>query len=174
MEACTEELGYAYPTRKVVVNLSPSDIKKRGAYLDLPMLISMLVESGQARPRMSGWEEIAFVGGISTTGNLVGFDGVLPMAIQARKLGWTHLIVPLHCAMKPPLSVTLPSSPAKVFPKLSPIWNNACTYLPTSEPETQSRTKPKVRMEITPMSSAMRRFFPTLLQLLQAITTPSW
>ncbi|HCU29933.1 MAG TPA: hypothetical protein DIC57_04460 [Sphaerochaeta sp.] len=31
MEACTEELGYAYPTRKVVVNLSPGDIKKRGA-----------------------------------------------------------------------------------------------------------------------------------------------
>ena len=98
MEACTEELGYAYPTRKVVVNLSPSDIKKRGAYLDLPMLIGMLVESGQVRPRMCGWEEIAFVGGISTTGNLVGFDGVLPMAIQARKLGWTHLIVPLDCA----------------------------------------------------------------------------
>ena len=39
MEACTEEMGYAYPTKKVVVNLSPSDIKKRGAYLDLPMLI---------------------------------------------------------------------------------------------------------------------------------------
>ena len=28
MEACTEELGYAYPTKKVVVNLSPSDIRK--------------------------------------------------------------------------------------------------------------------------------------------------
>ncbi|SMP61551.1 magnesium chelatase family protein [Sphaerochaeta associata] len=98
MEACTEEMGYAYPTRKVVVNLSPSDIKKRGAYLDLPMLIGMLVESGQVKPRKKGWDEIAFVGGISTTGSLVGFDGVLPMAIQARKLGWNHLIVPLDCA----------------------------------------------------------------------------
>ena len=71
MEACTEEMGYAYPTRKVVVNLSPSDIKKRGAYLDLPMLIGMLVESGQVKPRKKGWDEIAFVGGISTTGTLV-------------------------------------------------------------------------------------------------------
>jgi len=43
MEACTEGLGYAYPTKKVVVNLFPSDIPKRGAYLDLPMLIGMLV-----------------------------------------------------------------------------------------------------------------------------------
>ncbi|MBI9095627.1 MAG: YifB family Mg chelatase-like AAA ATPase [Sphaerochaeta sp.] len=98
MEACTEELSYAYPTKKVVVNLSPSDIPKRGAYLDLPMLMGLLVESGQVRPKIETWEEIAFVGGISTTGTLVGFDGVLPMAIQAHKLGWKKLIVPFDCA----------------------------------------------------------------------------
>lgn len=98
MEACTEELGYAYPSKKVVVNLSPSDIRKRGAYLDLPMLLGLLVESGQVRPMIETWEEIAFVGGASTTGTLVDFDGVLPMAIQARKLGWKKLVVPLDCA----------------------------------------------------------------------------
>ena len=98
MEACTEEIGYAYPTKKVVVNLSPSDIRKRGAYLDLPMLLGLLVESGQVRPRIETWQEIAFVGGISTTGTLVGFDGVLPMAIQAHKLSWKKLIVPFDCA----------------------------------------------------------------------------
>ena len=43
MEACTEELGYAYPAKKMVVNLSPSDIRKRGAYLDLPMLLGIPV-----------------------------------------------------------------------------------------------------------------------------------
>lgn len=52
MEACTEEIGYVYPTKKVVVNLSPSDIRKRGAYLDLPMLLGLLEESGQVRPRI--------------------------------------------------------------------------------------------------------------------------
>ncbi|MGB4407948.1 MAG: YifB family Mg chelatase-like AAA ATPase [Sphaerochaeta sp.] len=98
MEACTEELGYAYPSKKVVINLSPSDIRKRGAYLDLPMIMGLLVESGQVRPRMEAWEEHAFVGGISTTGSLVGFDGILPMAIQARKLGWKKMVVPLSCA----------------------------------------------------------------------------
>jgi magnesium chelatase family protein len=98
MEACTEVLGYAYPTRKVVVNLSPSDIRKRGAYLDLPMLVGMLIESAQVVPRKDGWEETAMVGGISTTGKLVGFGGVLPMAIQARKMGWKRLVVPIGCA----------------------------------------------------------------------------
>jgi len=98
MEACTEELGYAYPTKKVVVNLSPSDIKKSGAYLDLPMIIGMLIESGQLKPKIDDYKQIALVGGISTTGNLVGFNGVLPMAIQARNLGWDALIVPRDCA----------------------------------------------------------------------------
>jgi magnesium chelatase family protein len=98
MEACTEELGYAYPVKKVVVNLSPSDIKKRGAYLDLPMLLGILIESAQVKPTWEGWEEIALVGGISTTGSLVAFDGILPMVIQARRLGWKRLIVPRLCA----------------------------------------------------------------------------
>ncbi len=99
MEACTEELSYAYPSKKVVVNLSPSDIPKRGAYLDLPMLLGLLVESKQVRPRIEDWEHIACVGGgISTTGTLVGFNGVLPMAIQAHRMGWKKLIVPLDCA----------------------------------------------------------------------------
>ena len=100
MEACTEGLGYAYPTKKVVVNLSPSDIPKRGAYLDLPMLIGMLIESGQVVPKKDEWQQIAMVGGISTTGQLVAFDGVLPMAIQARTLGYACLIVPLACAQE--------------------------------------------------------------------------
>ena len=98
MEACTEEIGYAYPTKKVVVNLSPSDIRKRGAYLDLPMLLGMLVESGQVVPKVEDWKEIAIIGGISTTGNLVAFDGVLPMSIQAHQLGWKRLLVPSACA----------------------------------------------------------------------------
>lgn len=91
------------PSKKVVINLSPSDIRKRGAYLDLPMLMGLLVESGQVRPRIETWQEIAFVGGISTTGALVEFDGILPMAIQARKLGWNRMIVPLYCADEAPL-----------------------------------------------------------------------
>jgi len=98
IEACTEELGYAYPTRKVVINLSPSDIPKRGAYLDLPMLLGMLIESGQVRPRLESWEQIGIVGGLSTTGTLVGFDGILPMVIQAKHMGWQCLIVPADCA----------------------------------------------------------------------------
>ena len=48
MEACAEELGYAYPIKKVVINLSPSYIRKRGAYLDLPMLVGLLIESNKS------------------------------------------------------------------------------------------------------------------------------
>ena len=95
MEACAEELGYAYPIKKVVINLSPSYIRKRGAYLDLPMLVGLLIESEQVRPKIETWEEIALVDGISTTGALVGLDRILPMVIQARKLGWKSMLVPL-------------------------------------------------------------------------------
>ena len=36
------------------------------------MLIGLLIESEQVKPKIETWEEIALVGGISTTGSLVG------------------------------------------------------------------------------------------------------
>lgn len=95
MEACAEELGYAYPIKKVVINLSPSYIRKRGAYLDLPMLVGLLIESVQVRSKIETWEEIALTYSINTTGALVGLDRILPMVIQARNLGWKSMLVPL-------------------------------------------------------------------------------
>lgn len=78
-----------------MINLCPSYIRKRGPYLDLPMLVGLLIKSEQVRPKTETWEEIALVDGISTTGAFVGLDRILPMVIQARKLGWKSMLVPL-------------------------------------------------------------------------------
>ena len=40
-------LGYAFPTGVLVVNLAPADLKKEGSVYDLPIAVSLLAASGQ-------------------------------------------------------------------------------------------------------------------------------
>jgi magnesium chelatase family protein len=45
IESALDHLGLAFPRKKIVINLAPSDIKKNGTCLDLPV---SAVRKGQA------------------------------------------------------------------------------------------------------------------------------
>lgn len=97
IEACIDLLEYDYPPKKVVVNLSPSEIKKSGTYYDLAILIGILIETEQLIPKDIQIEEYIILGEISTTGTLKGFSGTLSMVEGAKKRGFTHIILPQEC-----------------------------------------------------------------------------
>ncbi len=84
--------GYELQSRKIVVNLAPADIKKEGSFFDLPIAIGVLncteyLESKQL-------EDIAFIGELSLDGKINKVDGVLPMCIEAKRLGIETIVVP--------------------------------------------------------------------------------
>ncbi|MBR2735287.1 MAG: YifB family Mg chelatase-like AAA ATPase, partial [Clostridia bacterium] len=66
-------------------------IRKMGSYYDLPILLSILISSGQLSPIK---EKSVFIGEISLSGNVVPINGVLPMTIQAKQLGFENIFVP--------------------------------------------------------------------------------
>ena len=39
--------GFVIPGKRIVINLAPADVKKEGAYLDLPIAIGLLTASEQ-------------------------------------------------------------------------------------------------------------------------------
>lgn len=80
-----------FPTGKIVVNLAPSDVKKAGSLYDLPILISILRASGQLAGDFSS---SAFIGELSLDGGIKPVAGVLPMALEARRLGITKIFIP--------------------------------------------------------------------------------
>jgi len=84
--------GYEMPHRKTVINMAPADIRKEGAAYDLPLAIGIMAASGQVR----GDEMNSYVmmGELSLDGSLQPIKGALPIAIQARKEGFTGIIVP--------------------------------------------------------------------------------
>ncbi len=84
--------GYELQSRKIVVNLAPADTKKEGSFFDLPIAIGVLncteyLEKG-------GLEDIAFIGELSLDGKINKVDGVLPMCIEAKRLGIETIVVP--------------------------------------------------------------------------------
>ena len=84
--------GYELLSRKIVVNLAPADTKKEGSFFDLPIAIGILTCLGELN--QNKLEQIAFLGELSLDGTLNQINGILPMCIEAQKLGIKKLIVP--------------------------------------------------------------------------------
>jgi magnesium chelatase family protein len=83
--------GYQLPQKKITVNLAPGDLRKEGATFDLPIAIGILVAAGllslPERPPL-------LVGELALSGEVLPARGVLPVALEARRLGFESMIVP--------------------------------------------------------------------------------
>ncbi len=78
--------------RRITVNLAPADVKKAGSRFDVPIALSYLIASGQMK-RFDTARKL-FVGELSLDGELRPIQGVLPIALLARRLGLDELYVP--------------------------------------------------------------------------------
>ncbi len=83
--------GFGFPVGRIIVNLSPADIKKVGSFYDLPILVSLLLASGAID---GDFKDCAFIGEVSLSGEIRPADGVLPMAIGAKEKGCKYFFVP--------------------------------------------------------------------------------
>ncbi len=79
-------------SKRIIINLAPADTKKEGSIFDLPIAIGILVDLGEIKN--NNLNKIAFIGELSLDGKLNRVNGILPMCIEAQKLGIKKLIVP--------------------------------------------------------------------------------
>ncbi len=84
--------GYEFQSRKIVVNLAPADVRKEGTFYDLPIAIGILLDFGEIGKINE--KKIAFVGELSLDGKINKINGILPICIEAKKLGIKKIIVP--------------------------------------------------------------------------------
>lgn len=92
--------GYEFPKMKIVINLAPGDIQKRGSHFDLGMAIGLLIQSNQILPTDIDLNSFGFIGELSLNGKIRPCTGVLPMVIAAKKAGIKNIIVPLENAQE--------------------------------------------------------------------------
>ena len=82
---------FKFPISRIVVNLAPGNIRKYGPIYDLPILLSILSSSGQINDIP---EDSIFIGELSLSGNLKKVTGILPMVLEAKKLGFKNIYLP--------------------------------------------------------------------------------
>ncbi|MGL6106663.1 YifB family Mg chelatase-like AAA ATPase [Romboutsia sp.] len=96
LEAAIINSKFEFPKMRIVINLSPSDIKKSGSHFDLGMAIALLIQSNQMKS--DEIDKYAFVGELSLNGDLRPCVGVLPMIMEAKNKGIRNIIVPIDNA----------------------------------------------------------------------------
>ncbi len=89
-------VGAEIPRKKVLINLAPADVPKKGSAFDLPIAIGILVASEQVPIQET--VDTLFVGELSLSGHLRSVRGALPLAIAARSAGITRVVLPASCA----------------------------------------------------------------------------
>lgn len=92
IRTAVKQSGFMIPGKRMVVNLAPADVKKEGAYLDLPIAIGILVASEQLR--IANLDDCVFFGELSLDGKLRGVRGALPMTITAYQAGKKKIFLP--------------------------------------------------------------------------------
>ena len=98
VRAAIKNSGYAFPSRRVTINLAPAHIKKEGSVYDLPVAVSFLWASGQIA--LDNVDDFVFIGELSLNGDIRPVCGVLPMVIAARDSGAKYAIVPKENALE--------------------------------------------------------------------------
>jgi magnesium chelatase family protein len=88
--------GYAFPQKRVTINLAPADIRKEGSAFDLPMAAGILAADGVIP--QAALDRFVLVGELSLDGGLRHVRGVLPIALAVRDAGFEGIIVPVQDA----------------------------------------------------------------------------
>lgn len=116
--------GYELFSRRVVVNLAPADTRKEGSFFDLPIAIGIL--SCIEVIKKTNLENIAFVGELSLDGNLNKINGILPMCIEAKRLGIKKFIIPIDNVKEASVVDNIEILGAKNLKQVVDYLNNEC------------------------------------------------
>ena len=87
-----ENSGFTFPFGRIVVNIAPASLKKRGSLLDLPMAIGIMSASKIISPININC--CGVIGELSLDGALHHADGVLPMVMAMKESGFKSVILP--------------------------------------------------------------------------------
>lgn len=104
--------------RKLTINLAPADLKKHGPSYDLPIAISVLRVS-QKGDFVGDFSTMLFCGELALSGDLRPVNGVLSIALKAKKAGIKQMYVPVENAREAKLVKDLEVFPVKNLKQLN-------------------------------------------------------
>lgn len=92
VQAAMQQSGLEFPRRRLLINLSPADVRKEGASYDLPIAVGVLASTGKLP--VDALKGYMIMGELSLDGSVLPIRGALPMSILARAKGCKGMILP--------------------------------------------------------------------------------
>lgn len=96
VKSAIKNSNFTFPSRKIVVNLAPADLKKNGTGFDLPIAIGILIEEEVLTSDQV--KDYAFIGELALDGMIRAVSGVLPLVLGLKEQGIKNVIVPYENA----------------------------------------------------------------------------
>lgn len=94
VSAAIRHSGYKPPkqqNKRIVLSLSPADLKKEGSHYDLALALAYLIAAGDLP---SPEEEMLLIGELALDGSLRAVRGVLPQVLAAKRNGTKTIFIP--------------------------------------------------------------------------------
>jgi magnesium chelatase family protein len=83
--------------QKIIVSLSPADLKKEGPFFDLAIAVSYMLAAGDIKFNS---EKKIFLGELGLDGTLRRIRGALPLVQEAKRLGFEEIYLPKENAVE--------------------------------------------------------------------------
>lgn len=93
-----QSMGFRIPGRKIVINLAPADMHKKGSGYDVPIALGIIAASGQRDLPLL--DRFMIMGELGLDGTVREVPGALPIAELARRDGLQGCILPRESAME--------------------------------------------------------------------------
>ena len=94
VRAATANAGLPLPARRITVNLSPAAVPKHGSSFDLAIAMTVLAATGSVS--VVSVERWMHIGELGLNGSIRPIRGILPMVLEAKRLGHSRFIVPFE------------------------------------------------------------------------------
>jgi len=112
-------------SRRIVVNLSPANTRKEGSMFDLPIAVGILIANKNIKNTSLEkiLEETIFIGELSLNGKIEKTKGILPICIEAKKLGMKRIILPQQNAKEASILKGIDILPVKTLKEVISYLN---------------------------------------------------
>lgn len=121
--AAIRHSGFKSPkseNRRIVLSLSPADLKKEGSHYDVPLALCYLAAQGElVLPK----EPTLFAGELALDGTLRTVRGILPQVVAAKRAGFATVFVPpgnaREASLAPGVTVYAPNTLSELIQHLT-------------------------------------------------------
>jgi magnesium chelatase family protein len=124
--------GFAFPQRRITVNLAPADLRKEGAGFELPMAIGILAAEGMIP--LEALEGVVLIGELSLEGGIRPVHGVLSMALFFRDQAIKCFLVPAENAAEAAIVERVTTYPMATLPQVIELLNGRLTVRSVERP----------------------------------------